>query len=222
MSTVAHNMLRWFRGAGETELPQVTTQKSLPRSTRHSSGLAEFMRRITGDDKICILDLGQASHINIPYFTQRGARIYNEDILRALQEKTYMVRGEDGVQRLDVAAFFQENFDYPENHFDAILGWDIADYLPEPVVKPLVEKIHRMLKPTGGMLAYFHTKDAGPDAPYFRYHVLQHDTVELAPGPDFRLQRVFTNRHIENLFTGFSSVKFFLNRDNVREVLVVR
>ncbi len=39
---------------------------------------------------------------------------------------------------------------------------------------------------------------------------------------NFRLQRVFNNRHIENLFRDFASIKFFLARDNVREVLVVR
>jgi hypothetical protein len=38
----------------------------------------------------------------------------------------------------------------------------------------------------------------------------------------FRLQRVFNNRHIENLFKDFASRKFFLGRDNIREVLVVR
>jgi len=38
----------------------------------------------------------------------------------------------------------------------------------------------------------------------------------------FRLQRVFNNRHIENLFRDFGSIKFFLTRDNIREVLVVR
>jgi hypothetical protein len=38
----------------------------------------------------------------------------------------------------------------------------------------------------------------------------------------FALQRVFNNRHIENLFRDFASIKFFLSRDNIREVLVVR
>ena len=38
----------------------------------------------------------------------------------------------------------------------------------------------------------------------------------------FQLQRVFNNRHIENLFRDFASIKFFLARDNIREVLVVR
>jgi hypothetical protein len=38
----------------------------------------------------------------------------------------------------------------------------------------------------------------------------------------FHLQRVFNNRHIENLFRDFTSIQFFLARDNIREVLVVR
>ena len=37
-----------------------------------------------------------------------------------------------------------------------------------------------------------------------------------------RLQRVFNNRHIETLFRDFASIKFFLARDAIREVLVVR
>ncbi|MBA3913963.1 MAG: hypothetical protein H0X25_08960 [Acidobacteriales bacterium] len=37
-----------------------------------------------------------------------------------------------------------------------------------------------------------------------------------------RLQRVFNNRHIENLLRDFASIKFFLARDNVPEVLVAR
>jgi hypothetical protein len=38
----------------------------------------------------------------------------------------------------------------------------------------------------------------------------------------FRLQRVFNNRHVENLFRDFHSLKFFLARDNIREVLAIR
>jgi len=43
-----------------------------------------------------------------------------------------------------------------------------------------------------------------------------------ANSDSFQLQRVFNNRHIENLFRDFASIKFFLARDNIREVLVVR
>jgi hypothetical protein len=46
--------------------------------------------------------------------------------------------------------------------------------------------------------------------------------VHTAITDGFQLQRVFNNRHIENLFRDFASIKFFLARDNIREVLVVR
>ena len=47
-------------------------------------------------------------------------------------------------------------------------------------------------------------------------------TLELQEGPHFPLQRVFNNRHIENLFHDYANLKFFLGKDNVREVLIVR
>ena len=83
------------------------------------------------------------------------------------------------------------------------------------------------------LLAFFHTQEAGPDAPCYRYHIVGGDVLEMqhiargdgkkgGAASKFRLQRVFNNRNIENLFRDFASIKFFLARDNVREVLVVR
>ncbi|MFZ0823967.1 MAG: hypothetical protein WAM87_09945, partial [Terriglobales bacterium] len=76
-------------------------------------------------------------------------------------------------------------------------------------------------------------RDAGPDSACYRYHVSGTDMLDMQqvkfaiPGKSSdkqspRLQRVFNNRHIENLFHDFASIKFFLARDNIREVLVVR
>jgi hypothetical protein len=53
-------------------------------------------------------------------------------------------------------------------------------------------------------------------------HIARGDGKKGGPASKFRLQRVFNNRNIENLFRDFASIKFFLARDNVREVLVVR
>jgi hypothetical protein len=90
------------------------------------------------------------------------------------------------------------------------------------------------MKPGAMLVAFFHTREAGPDAPYYRYHITGNDMLEMhalnskaarkgrAEQSNFALQRVFNNRHIENLFRDFASIKFFLSRDNVREVLVVR
>jgi hypothetical protein len=106
-------------------------------------------------------------------------------------------------------------------------------------VKPVVGRLWSVLKPGGMLLAFFHTRDAGPDSPCHRYHIVGADTLEMqkivlrreAPrsasgnnsaSDSFQLQRVFNNRHIENLFRDFASIKFFLARDNIREVLVIR
>ena len=107
--------------------------------------------------------------------------------------------------------------------------------MDESLVKPVVGRLWTSMKPGAMLLAFFHTRDAGADAPCHRYHIINNETLEMHPiatnpavgrgsgvRATFRLQRVFNNRHIENLFRDFSSIKFFLARDNVREVLVVR
>jgi len=220
MSSVTHHMFRLFRGNAEGATEPASERGE--RRRRRSSGLAEFNRAIEGEEGLRILDLGPTSPTNIAYLTGLGHKVYNEDVLKESEDPSLVVTAEDGRSTRDADRFLAENLVYTGTTFDAILCWDTPDYLHESLVKPMVNRIHRLLKPKGILLAFFHTRDAGPDAPYSRYHIAGEDTLELQPGARFRLQRVFNNRHIENLFHDFSSIKFFLARDNVREVLVVR
>jgi len=224
MSSPNHSFARWFKGSGPTDKKPSDDPKAAPRTSRRSIGLGEFMRSLngTGEDKLSVLDLGSTSPANIAFLTDLGLRVYTEDVLRASKDPDYSVRDGDGNESFAVEKFFKENLSYPENQFDAVLVWDATDYLPEPLVKPLVDRIYSLLKPHGTLLAFFHDKDAGPDMPYCRYHIVQPDTLELETRPSQRLQRVFNNRHVENLFKDFASRKFFLGRDNFREVIVVR
>lgn len=223
MSSSGNNLMRWFRGAG-SQAKSEEGAKSAPRTRRTCIGLGEFMRNLTssGEQKMCVLDLGPTSPINIALLTEMGVRVFNEDILSESQDASYSVKQEDESLQIDAAKFFAENLDYAADQFDAILFWDVADYLPEGLVKPLVERLQAMLKPKGHLLAFFHTKDAGNESLYSRHHIVQKDTLELEPIQGFKLQRIFNNRHIENLFKDFASRKFFLGRDNIREVLMVR
>ena len=86
----------------------------------------------------------------------------------------------------------------------------------------VIDRLHQVMRPKGILFGFFHTRDAGPEAPYYRFNIAAADSIELRPGPPFRLQRIFNNRHVENLFHDYASVKFFLGRDNMREVLVIR
>ncbi|MGC2695875.1 MAG: methyltransferase domain-containing protein [Candidatus Angelobacter sp.] len=196
----------------------------MPRTSRHCIGLGDFIRSLTGagEEKLCVLDLGPTSPVNIAFLTELGVRVYNQDILHESEDPGYRLKQEDGSLQIDPVKFFSENLNYPPGSFDAILCWDVADYLPEPLVKPLVDRLQTMLKPKGNLLAFFHTKDAGEESLYSRHHIVKKDVLELEPIQGFRLKRIFNNRHIENLFKDFASRKFFLGRDNIREVLMVR
>lgn len=220
MGSPNHSFLRWFRGDNRT----APTPLLAGRISRRSTGLNDFMSGLKpmGEEKLRILDLGPTSPGNISFLTQMGMHVYNEDILRAAQDPAYKTRSEDGSEQIDTARFFKDNLDYPAGRFDAILCWDVLDYLPEPLVNPLIERITAILRLHGTLLAFFHTKDAGPDLPYQRYHLVRTDALELETRAGFRLQRIFQNRHLENLFRDFASRKFFLGRDNLREVIVIR
>ncbi len=226
MGSVTQNLFRSIFGGGASgsESPQ---QASAARVNRRSSGLNEFSKSIAGQEGLCILDLGCTSATNISRLTGMGHMVCTEDLLEAAHDPLLQVLGEDGKPTVDAAKFLRESLAYQGQKFDAVLAWDVPDYLPELLVKPVVERLCALMKPGGILLAFFHTRDAGPDAAHYRYHIVSNDTLQLQPtvrnsSSAFRLQRVFNNRHIENLFREFASLKFFLARDNVREVIVVR
>ena len=239
MATVAQNFMKLFRGSSSG--PETVPAHSGQKLTRRSSGLGELTRLWESDTPLTILDLGSTSAANIRYFTARGHRIYSEDLLAASTEPHLVTKDEEGKTILDSRRFLADNLVYPAAHFDVVLCWNLPDYLDESLVRPVMGRLWSVLKPGGMLLAFFHTKDAGPDSPCYRFHILEKDVLEMQKivlkresrrGPTgavhtaisdgFRLQRVFNNRHIETLFRDFASIKFFLARDNVREVLVVR
>jgi SAM-dependent methyltransferase len=238
MSSVSQNFMKLFRGSSGPEVEAVQASQKL---TRRSSGLGELSRSWESSEGLCILDLGSTSATNIRHFTGRGHKIYSEDLLTASTDPALLTKDEQGAPVLDSRKFLADNLVYPAARFDVILCWNLPDYLDESLVKPVVGRLWSVLKPGGMLLAFFHTRDAGPDSPCHRFHIVGADTLEMQKielradarrGPSgsaqpaakdgFQLQRVFNNRHIETLFRDFASIKFFLARDNIREVLVVR
>ena len=232
MGSVAQSLRKLFRGGSSNEPKSSTPQGRVQaRSSRRSSGLGELTRALAGREGLCVLDIGATSPDNIQHFTELGYKVYSEDVLLSSKEQQYCVADADGKQVVDEKQFLSDNLNYGAQTFDAVLCWDMADYMDEGLVKPVVARLWSVLKPGGLVLAFFHTKDAGPDAPFYRYHIAGTDNLELqllngagrnGNRDGLRLQRVFNNRHIENLFRDYANIKFFLARDNVREVLVKR
>ncbi|HTR22656.1 MAG TPA: methyltransferase domain-containing protein [Terriglobales bacterium] len=221
--------MKFFRGSSNQPTESATPQKL----SRRSSGVGEISRVLNSQEGLCILDVGATSANNIRYFTDNGHKNYSEDLLRSSLDPALQKQDSAGTAVVDGKKFLDENLTYPNSHFDIVLLWNLADYMEESLVKPTIDRLWSVMKPGGLLLAFFHTRDAGPDSICYRYHVSGSDVLEMQqvkfaiPGRSAekqspRLQRVFNNRHIENLFHDFASIKFFLARDNIREVLVVR
>jgi SAM-dependent methyltransferase len=222
--------MKFFRGSSNQTVAPATPQKL----TRRSSGMGEVSRLLNSQEALCVLDMGATSASNIRFFTGKGHKNYSEDLLRSSLDPTLRIPDSEGKSVVDSKKFLDENLVYPNAQFDVVLCWNLPDYMEENLVKPTIDRLWSVMKPGGLLLAFFHTRDAGPDSTCFRYHVTDSDMLEMQevkfapPGRPAsekqspRLQRVFNNRHIENLFRDFSSIKFFLSRDAIREVLVVR
>ena len=222
------NLMKFFRSSSN----QTAETATPPKLSRRSSGVGEISRVLNSQEGLCVLDVGATSANNIRYFTDNGHKSYSEDLLRASLDPALRVQDSAANSVVDSKKFLDENLVYPNSQFDIVLCWNLADYMEESLVKPTIDRLWSQLKPGGLLLAFFHTRDAGPDSTCYRYHVTGTDILEMQqvkfalPGQSEkrspRLQRVFNNRHIENLFHDFASIKFFLARDNIREVLVVR
>jgi SAM-dependent methyltransferase len=226
MASVADNVMRFFRGSSDQAAAPAVPQKR----SRRSSGMAEISRLLNSEDSLCVLDLGSTSASNIRFLTAKGHKNYSEDLLQASLDPAIHVKNELGKLVPDDKKFLEENLTYQPGLFDVVLCWNLPDYMEESLVKPTIDRLWSVMKPGAVLLVFFHTRDAGPDAPCYRYHItgtdmLDMQEVRLAASGDKqnpRLQRVFNNRNIENLFRDFASIKFFLARDAIREVLLVR
>jgi SAM-dependent methyltransferase len=230
MASVSDNVMKFFRSSSNQAAGSAVPQKL----TRRSSGMGEISRLLNSQEGLCVLDMGSTSANNIRFLTGKGHKAYSEDLLRSSLEPALRIQDVAGNSVLDSKKFLDENLKYANAHFDVVLCWNLPDYMEESLVKPTIDRLWSLMKPGGYLLAFFHTREAGPDSTCYRYHVTGTDMLEMQevkfappgrPASDKqspRLQRVFNNRHIENLFRDFASIKFFLARDAIREVLVVR
>jgi hypothetical protein len=206
------------------------------RVPRHSSGWGQLLERMRRDESLRVLDIGPTSSTNINFITALGHSIYLANLVEDAAKRDWIVPGEDGGEgRFDVEKFLATHLNFSGRGFDVVLFWDTADYLPEELLRPVLDRIHEVMAPDGQVLAMFHSAagafgvgsglGAGAGAAtadFCRYHLTDTNSVDVQRAGEYPLLRSYTNREIERLFGSFKSFHFFLGKDNVREVLVTR
>ncbi|GGH12704.1 SAM-dependent methyltransferase [Silvibacterium dinghuense] len=203
------------------------TMLSGPRIPRHSSGWAAMLKHMKEEEGLRVLDIGPTSPQNINFITGLGHSVYMGDVvheaLTGPADGSWILPVDEatGKPGFDVTGFFEQNLNFGGREFDVVLLWTTLDYLPEGLIEPLVAHLHHSVSKGGRILALFHSKLAGATA-YCRYHLTEGDTIEMQETEPHPIQRVYTNRNIEKLFSKYSNYRFFLAKDNLYEVIITR
>lgn len=194
-----------------------------PKIPRHSGGWGTLRKRLAAEEGLRVLDFGATSPANINYLTSLGHSVYMADLVEDAAGGEWITgTDEDGKPVWDVEGFTQQNLQFSGRTFDVVLLWTTLDYLPEPLLVPVVRALHSSMSAGGQLLAVFHTKLQPESTPYQRFHITSTDDVELQLARPAKQLRAMTNRNIERLFTGWSGLKQFLAKDGVSEAIIVR
>lgn len=202
-------------------------------TTRSSNGLKEFLWNLDGLGRGTLLDLGPAWQTTLTFFIERGFRVTSDDILRdwseflteeeAKAKATETVTPESFAERTPEARakrFLEENLQYPVSSFDALLLWDVLDYLEPSLAKLMIGQLTDLLRPGAVVFAMFHSKKP---VGFQRYRVADTNTLQvLSAKTIFPAQKVYQNREIQDLFGRFRTMKSFVGRDQLRETLFIK
>lgn len=188
---------------------------------RNSNGLDQFFYSLEGREGLSILDFAGASQANITFITNLGNRIYSEDVLTSIDE---VFGGDPETQsnpvRIDM--FLRQVLDFSDEQFDGALVWDVLQFLSPSAAQATADRLHQILRPQSYLLAFFNASEKTSTVPEYHYRINDSKTLALSPRGNRTPSQFFNNRAIEKLFQKYESVKFFLTRDNLREVIVKR
>ena len=195
-----------------------------PPDRRLSNGIEQFFHGLRDRQGLRILDLAGGSQANIQYVAEQGHKPTQDGLLHALDECFGSGGDFFGNQSDDkrVSQFCSMTLDHPDGSFQGILGWDALQYLVPPLLDDVVSQLHRITEPGGLLLLYFHADERVTELPSVTYHIADRKNVTVAQRGRTRPAKFLSNRQIEQLFSGFTAIKFFVTRDHLREVIVRR
>lgn len=192
-----------------------------PPSTRQSRGLEQFFFSIRDVVGLSILDCAGASQDNINFLIDLGHKVYTQDLVRGIDE----CFGPDPAQQTNAGQidyFVSQNFNYPPETFDGVLLWDSLQFMSPALLNATVERLADVMRPKAYLLAFFSATERATEVPSYSFRIADNKNIIVTDRGLRQAGQVFNNRNLEKLFSKFESVKFFLTRDNLREVIVRR
>lgn len=212
---------RWFDKKQDSGPNPTVLGVAGPRVPRHSGGWAMLRKRLQAESGLRVIDVGYTSPANINYLTSLGQSIFLADLVHDAYSTNWQTgTDEEGNAIWNIEGYLNQTLNFSGRTFDVVLLWTALDYLPEPLVAPVVAHLHDAMNPDGQVLAFFHTRTQGEETVHCRFHLTPGDDVEVQLAEPFPIQRAFSNRSIEKLFGGWAGHRQFLAKDSVSEAII--
>lgn len=182
-------------------------------------GLKEFLARLESKGRVHLLDLGPAVEETILYLARRNCKVYVQDFFFELKQAR-LEHPPD--QDFSFARFLDASFPYANNTFDAVLAWDLFNYLPPKDGNFLARKLFTQMKIGGLLLGFFFSTQTIPsepvgcrivDAGHLQYEIQSLDQINASS---------LTNNEIVKMMDRFAVVNFYFLRNGVREALLAK
>jgi hypothetical protein len=181
----------------------------------HSSKtLGNFLSLVFARPEAQLVDLGPVIGSNITFLGERiSGKIRVEDLYADIER--HARQGE-----LDkLPEFLEERFAIRDSSVDAVLCWDIFDYLAPPAAGVLARQLRMMLRPEGVLLGFFGAR-ASDDPSYTKFLIEDETHLRRRQYPSaFTRRWVLQNRDINHLFIGLELFDSLLLKSGVREIL---
>jgi SAM-dependent methyltransferase len=220
-----------------------------PESHR-SLGLASLLAGFAGESRLQVLDLGPAVGGNIEFLSHFGCKLYIQDLYPALlplQAATAALPapGAATVATIDRAAVreahetweplpdadhepglatrFAELLDFPQDtRFDAVLIWDLINYLERREVAALARQLARFCRPGAQLFALISILKQIPAEP-MRFRILDQEHLAYEPRTaGTRPCPRYAPAELNELLRGFRLDRSFLMRHGIQEYLFTR
>lgn len=179
-----------------------------------SRAFPKFLSALAGREHLTIIDVGPAIGSNIEFFSERAAcKIYVEDLYAELE------RHARADTRQELTKLVSTRVAQPDGSVDAILCWDIFDFLEKAAAQVLARELVRVLKPGGALFGFF-ANAAGQQTQYTKFVIsegthFRHRSQPATPVP----RQVLQNRDIIRLFDGLLVSDSYLLLTHTREIV---
>ena len=188
----------------------------LPRLVDHqagetvfkSPGLKLFIQQIAGTRRPGILDLGPPQGQSITHFSQYSCILHVEDLMRTLAEDPGMSVPEE---ERDVEGAIERVITYRDGvRFDAILAWNLFDYIDSLTIRAIMHRIGRHCRPGTILFMISSIQETIPDSPG-RFAIIDEQHLSFQPmGGGGRNGPKHSPLSLERMMPGFRLQHSFL------------